>query len=394
MAAPAASDETRDSGFFASLPLLAAARDTFDPSRYRRAPDDWQLAVTDIVDSTGAIARGQHKTVNFVAATAIAALRNLCAPTRIPFLFGGDGAVVMVPPEYAAKARIELARVRGMAARDFQMTLRAGMVAVKELRRFGKEVWVGRYEPTPGNSFGVFFGGGIGLLEASIRGRGNEKLAALAAVPADLDDGAPVDLEGLSCRWDTLHSARGAMLTLILQGATDLSDVYAHVVALAGPDSATRPVRQDTLKARWPPAGFMLEARARRRGGSLIAWAVRVLLETLLARLVLARAKPIGRFDPQRYRSEVVTNTDFCKHDETVCLVIDCPLDAVEAIKRYLDEVATSRGIRHGIHVSQTALMTCLVMAPEDSLHVHFVDGGAGGYTSASRSMKGAAATA
>jgi len=347
--------------------------------------------VTDIVDSTGAIAKGRHKTVNFVAAMGIAALRNLCAPTRIPFLFGGDGAVVMVPPEYSAKARVELARVRGMAARDFQMTLRAGLVPVKELRRLGMDVSVGRYEPTPGNSFGVFLGGGVGLLEASIRGRGNDDLAALAAVPVALDDGAPVDLEGLSCRWDTLHSARGAMLTLILQGAADLTDVYANVVALAGPDSETRPVRQDTLRARWPPVGFMLEARARRRGGSLVAWGARVLMETLLARLVLARAKPIGNFDPQRYRSEVITNTDFCKHDETVCLVIDCPPAAVEAIKRYLDEAAPARGIRYGIHVSQTALMTCLVMSPEDSLHVHFVDGGAGGYTSASRSLKSAA---
>ena len=192
--------------------------------------------MTDIVDSTGAIAQGRHKTVNFVAAMAIAALRNLCAPTRIPFLFGGDGAVVMVPPEYAAQARLVLARVRGMATRDFELTLRAGLVPVRELRHRGSAVLVGRFEPTPGNSFGVFLGGGVGLLEAAIRGRGNAELAALAAVPDALDDGAPVDLEGLSCRWDTLQSARGAMLTLILHGAGDLSEVYTRVVALAGPD--------------------------------------------------------------------------------------------------------------------------------------------------------------
>ena len=386
-----ADDASRGPGFFASLPLLAAGLDTFDASRYGRAPDDWELAVTDIVDSTGAIARGRHKTVNFVAAMGITALRNLCAPTRIPFLFGGDGAVVMVPPEYAAKARVELARVRGMAERDFEMRLRAGIVPVRALRQVGVDVLVGRYEPTPGNSFGVFLGGGVGLLEASIRGRGNDHLAEVAAVPADLDDGAPVDLEGLSCRWDTLHSTRGAMLTLILQGAADLAGVYADVLALAGPEADARPVRHDTLRLRWPPTGFMLEARARRRGGFLPAWAVRVLFDSLLARLSFARAKPIGDFDPHRYRSEMITNTDFCKHDETVCLVIDCPTDAVEAIRRYLDQAAPARRIRYGMHVSQTALMTCLVMSPADSLHVHFVDGGAGGYTSASRGLKSAA---
>jgi len=378
-----------DSGFFAGLPLLATGRDAFDLSQYRKAPDDWEMAVTDIIDSTGAIASGRHKTVNFVAAMGIAALRNLCAPTRIPFLFGGDGAVVMVPPQFATKARTELARVRGMAARDFELAMRVGLAPVKELRRFGKDVLVGRYEPTPGNSFGVFLGGGVGLLEDSIRGRGSSELAALADVPVALDDGASVDLEGLSCRWDTLHSARGAMLTLILQGgAADLADVHDRVAALAGPDAQTRPVRQETLKLRWPPADFMLEVRARRRGGSLVLWACRVLIQTLVARLLFARGKPTGSFDPQRYRAEMITNTDFCKFDETVCLVIDCSHDAIEAIKTYLEEAAASRAIRYGTHVSPTALMTCLVTSAANSLHVHFVDGGSGGYTSASSSLK------
>ena len=394
MPASAADHASRTADFFAGLPLIAAPRDAFDPGRYRPAPDDWEVAVTDIVDSTGAIAQGRHKTVNFVAAMGIAALRNLCAPRRIPFLFGGDGAVVMVPPEHGERARVELARVRGMAAREFQMTLRAGLVAVRELRRAGKDVCVGRYEPSPGNSFGVFLGGGVGLLEASVRGRGSADLAALAAVPDALDDGAPVDLEGLSCRWDTLHSTRGAMVTLILLGPVDLTDVYVRVMALAGPESQTRPVRQDTLRARWPPRDFMLEARARARGGFALGWGARVLIETLLARLVLARAKPIGGFDPQRYRSEVATNTDFCKFDDTVCFVIDCPPAAVDAIRTYLDEAAPALGVRYGMHVSQTALMTCLVTSAADSLQVHFVDGGAGGYTAASRSLKRAAVDA
>ncbi|MDM0083034.1 DUF3095 family protein [Variovorax sp. J31P179] len=376
-------------GFFAELPLLANERDTFEPDGWRPAPGDWALAVTDIVDSTGAIARGLHKTVNFVAAMGIAGLRNLCAPVRIPFLFGGDGAVVLVPPACIERARVELARARGQAARDFGLTLRAGLVPVDTLRRFGCDVLVGRFEPTPGNSFGVFLGGGVGVLEAAVRGHGDAELGRLAAIPESLDDGEPVDLEGLSCRWDTLHSTRGTMLTMIVRGRAGLREVYADILRLAGPDDQSRPVSLNTLRARWPPKGFMLEARARRRKGSLLAWTARVLAETLLARIVLARGKPIGGFDPERYRREIVTNTDFCRHDETLCFVIDCPLAAVEPIRKYMAEKALSGGIRYGIHLSDTALMTCLVTSPADSLHVHFVDGGGGGYTSASRSLKG-----
>ena len=139
-------------GFFASLPLLERESDVFDPSGYRLAPDDWALAVTDIVGSTAAIAQGRHKTVNFVAAMAIGALKNLCAPEPIPFLFGGDGAVVMVPPSHVDAARRELARVRGLAAREFGLQLRVGIAPVGELRRLGSEVRVGRYEPSPGTT--------------------------------------------------------------------------------------------------------------------------------------------------------------------------------------------------------------------------------------------------
>ena len=375
-------------GFFSELPLLASGHDAFDENRYRPAPDDWALVVTDVVDSTGAIARGRHKTVNFVAAMGIAGLRNLCAPTRIPFLFGGDGGVVLVPPANIAQARIGLARARGQALRDFGLALRVGLATVEDLRRYGCEVSVGRFEPTPGNSFGVFLGGGVGVLETAVRGGGDAELARLAAIPESLDDGEPVNLEGLSCRWDTLHSTRGTMLTVIVRGTSGLREVYAEIMRLAGPEAQARPVSLDTLRARWPPKGFMLEARARRRGGSLVAWTARVLAETLLARIVLARGKPIGDFDPDRYRSEIVTNTDFCKHDETLCFVIDCPLAAVDKIESYLAGMAATQGLRHGTHVSDTALMTCLVVSPPDSLHVHFVDGGGGGYTSASRRLK------
>ncbi len=377
--------------FFADLPVLATPRDTFDTAQYRPAPDDWSLVVTDIVGSTMEIANGRHKTVNFVAAMAIAALKNLCSPTSIPFLFGGDGAVVMVPPEHATQARLALARVRGFAQREFGLALRVGLVPVSALRRFGSDVLVGRFEPSAGNSFGVFRGGGVGLLETAIRGRGDPTLIALAAISDTLDDAAPVDLSGLSCRWDALHSRRGKMVTIIIHDGADRGEAHAAVMRLAGPDGDARPVRADTLSASWPPKGFMLEAHASRRGGWLAVAVIRVLFETLLARIVMGRGRPIGGFDPQRYLRDVATNTDFCRHDETTCFVIDCPLDSIDSVRAYLDQCASSPTFRYGMDVSDTALMTCLVTSATDDLHVHFVDGGGGGYTNAAKTLKAVA---
>lgn len=387
-AVPAPVGDPGNARFFADLPVLQQADDTFDTSRYRAAPEDWVLVVTDIVDSTVAIANGQHKTVNFVAAMAIAALKNLCAPLPLPFLFGGDGSVVMVPPQFADAARLALARVRGFALRECGMQLRVGMAPVGVLRAFGSDVCVGRFEPSPGNSFGVFLGGGVALLEDAVRGRGDPALQAQVAIAADADDGQPVDLAGLSCRWNPLQSGRGKMLTLILQGAADPGAAHAHVMRLAGQGGQTRPVRREALSGSWPPGNLWLEARAARGGGALwIAW-LRLLAETLLAWVVLKIGRPVGAFNPDKYLDEVASNTDFCKHDDTVSFVIDCPLPAIEAIRAYLDGLAAKGDLRYGMHVSQTALMTCLVTSPTESLHVHFVDGGDGGYTSAARQLK------
>jgi len=380
--------------FFADLPLLQNTSDTFDRSRYRLAPDDWVLVITDIVDSTIAIANGRHKTVNFVAAMAIAALKNLCAPTPLPFLFGGDGSVVMVPPAFADAARLALARVRGFALREYGMQLRAGLAPIGVLRAFGSTVLVGRFEPSPGNSFGVFLGGGVALLEAAVRGRGDPALIARVAIPLAVDDGHPVDLAGLSCRWNPLQSGRGKMLTLIIQGAADPGAVHAHVMGLAGQGPQAQPVRRDTLRGSWPPGNLTLEARAARGRGSLWWTWLRLLAETLLAWVVLQIGRPVGAFDPDKYLNEITSNTDFCKHDDTVSFVIDCPLPAIDAIRAYLDQQMAQGALRYGMHVSQTALMTCLVTSPTDSLHVHFVDGGDGGYTSAAKTMKAQARAA
>jgi hypothetical protein len=138
----------------------------------------------------------------------------------------------------------------------------------------------------------------------------------------------------------------------------------------------------------------MLEARARARGGSAFAWGLRVLAETLLAKAVIARGKPVGGFDPERYKAEIGTNTDFCRHDRTLAFVVDCALDAVEPVQRLVDQRARAEGFEWGAQVSDTALMTCLVTSEAEGVHVHFVDGGGGGYTSAATRMKAARAAA
>ena len=57
------------------------------------------LGLSDIVRSTAAIAAGRYKAVNTAAAAVIAAVANALGDEDFPFVFGGDGASIALPPE-------------------------------------------------------------------------------------------------------------------------------------------------------------------------------------------------------------------------------------------------------------------------------------------------------
>jgi hypothetical protein len=299
-----------------------------------------------------------------------------------------------VPPERFPEAREALAATCSFAASAYGMTLRAGALSVGEIRRAGADVRVARYEPSPGNAFGLFLGGGVQLVERALKGREPSLPAAGVVIPADTGDAMP-DLGGLSCRWSPLESTRGKIVAVIVTGAADPAVIHDQIVRIADPEHlGLGAVRPENLKAKWPPRTLMIEARARCRGkdgrhGWLWLSAAALFFETLLAWAVFKRGKPIGGFDPTRYKAEMAQNTDFAKYDDTLAMVIDCPEDRIAAIRAWLDGPCARGELSYGIHVSDVALMTCLVESPVANRHVHFVDGGEGGYCQAAKEMKG-----
>jgi hypothetical protein len=374
-----------DGNFYQEIDPIRSLDGSLREQQYRAAPSDWLLAVGDIENSTGAVEGGRHVDVNFVAAAMIASLSNLCGV--IPFQFGGDGAVALIPPGQAVVARRELARTRGFAARELNLTFRVGLVPLTEIATRGAQILVGRYEPTPGNSYAHFLGDGIDLAERSIKGRGDESLAKLAAIDVAHDDGDSPDLTGLSCRWSAVKAVRGRMVALVTKGA-DNGELHAALIRLAGLESL-RAGSPASFEVHWPPKRLMLEVRAR-RGAQPFTWALtKVLVGSLLAYLVFRLGVKVGGFDPARYRREMVSNLiDFSRSGDTLSLVFDCPADRIEGIRRYLEERAGQGELNFGMHVADFAVMTCLVGSAIEGRHIHFADGGDGGYTRAAIELK------
>jgi hypothetical protein len=378
---------------FEMLKSMTKVTNIFDESYYKSAPPDWLAVSSDVQGSTVAVEKGQQKTVNFVGASAVAALRNLCAPADLPFQFGGDGAMALVPPQHEAQARVELARARGFARREFDMSLRVGAAKVADINRAGGTVLVGRYEPSAGNPFGMFAGGGMDMLELAVKERGDAELARLARIPEELDDGEYPDLTGLSCRWEPLSSQRGAVIALLVIDDKDHCRLYRDLCRLSdSEETGLRIASPENLNPGWPGEGTMIEAKlGRRRGGVWRRW-LDVAAQTMLVKLMYVFGVSLGGFDIVRYRNEVATNTAFVKHDDTLAVVFDCPTDRVELIRAYLDEREAAGDLRYGLQVSDVALMTCLVGDVTQGRHIHFMDGGHGGYTYAAKRLKAAAA--
>src|SRR5262245_25309003 len=84
----------------------------FDVGRYSAVPDSWFVAVSDVIDSTAAIKSGRYKDVNMAGAATIAAVLNACGRDDLPFSFGGDGGIVLVPPELEGESRRALSAVQ------------------------------------------------------------------------------------------------------------------------------------------------------------------------------------------------------------------------------------------------------------------------------------------
>ena len=86
--------------FYSRLPVnqITLSELLMEEHLFYKVPDNWHVLITDVKQSTKAVADGLHETVNLVATGSIVAVLNIAhkANLTVPFFFGGDGDLVMV----------------------------------------------------------------------------------------------------------------------------------------------------------------------------------------------------------------------------------------------------------------------------------------------------------
>ncbi len=374
---------------YETLPCVTDFDQMADPDRYVALPDDWAVGVADIVGSTEAIAQGRYKAVNLVGAAVISAQLNAAQMQRLPYVFGGDGAQFAVWPAQRGAAEAALDAVRRWAWEEFELELRVAMATVADIRRAGQDVRVARYAPAPDVDYASFSGGGLTWLEAEMKA-GRARLSGLADRAGEAE---PPDLAGLSCRWSNFQATHCTIASVVVAPQAGVEETafaaVARAVIAVTKNATTRshPVPEPGPKAAFSLRGMALESRIAAQGP--MWWRkVKLAFEFVGIWLLFRTGRRLGGFDPKLYRADVARNADFQKFDDGLKMTLDCDPMMLEEIEDLL-RAAQGRGLIHyGIHTQDEAMMTCLVPAPLERTHMHFVDGAAGGYALAAAQMK------
>lgn len=367
------------------FPVFSEFADVANPSHYQRLPDDWLLAVADVVSSRTAIAGGNYKRVNMAGASVITAILNALGRPDLPFVFGGDGATVAIPASGASAARQALADSARWIADELQLDMRVALVPLAAVRAAGFDVLVSLFRMGTGLAYAMFSGGGSAWAEARMK----EGQFAVPPSPA----GSLPDLHGLSCRWSPLPSNNGNIVSIIVTPGKHGADaafnalVTQVVAATASAGHTPNPTPVNGPAPLVDFSGVETEMRAHpkpeRRRARLLAKA-----SIVMVWLSYRTGISLGRFNARRYIREIHQNTDFRKFDDGLKMTVDIDDAGLQRITAMLRAAAERGACFFGLHRQDSALMTCIVPGLGMTQHMHFVDGADGGYATAAVRMK------
>lgn len=381
--------ELNQDDFYNSLPVFTRFEGVTDEVNYSPLPDDWYLALADIVSSTAAIAAGRYKTVNMAGASVISAVLNALDRGDYPFVFGGDGACVAIPASGFEKVRDALAAVQKWVADDLDLKLRVALVPMRDVRAQGLDVRIARFSVNEFVSYAMFVGGGTSWAERQMK-------AGHYAIPPASADQRP-DLTGLSCRWNPIGARNGEIVSIIAvpdrQGNGEaFQRLVADIIAVAAEQSREgHPIPVDGPELKLTLAGVGVEARATAAPGRRLLRRLAITAQIVLTLVLHKLGMAIGTFDARVYRSSVAANSDFRKFDDGLKMTLDLDAPHLARLEELLQQAEAAGICRYGLHRQASALMTCFVPTPLSNDHIHFIDGANGGYAMAASALSGKA---
>jgi len=372
--------------FTRSLPVGAEFRTVLDDGLYSSAPGDWLIAVSDVVGSRKAIAAGRYKAVNMAGVALISALMNALDTHDLPYIFGGDGAAVIISPADRDIVADTMAKTAAWVRDELGLELRAALVPVSVVRAEGHDVLVQATRVSDAIRNYAFQGGGLSRAEALMK----EGRYAVPPAPA----GSKPDLTGLSCRWSPIKPENGKIVSIIIEPGESAGGKFPEIaqklldlVGMQRPGGGS-PMPPAGPTGTWPPEGLDMEARATRGQRSLWAQKAALYLWTLISWIIITGGINVGSFNAKRYREFTSLNTDYRKFQDGLRVTVSLGDSELTRLNEFLESERVAKNLRYGLCVQDSAILTCYVPSVTSESHFHFLDGAGGGYAQAAENMK------
>ncbi|MFN6143845.1 MAG: DUF3095 domain-containing protein [Pseudanabaena sp.] len=383
---------TDNEDFYANLPVLENFVDITHSENFYAVPKDWAVIITDIADSTKAIEAGRYKDVNLLGACSIIVILNLVGELEIPFVFGGDGASILIPSKFIEGAEQALLAVQKLADEEFHLTLRASVVPMEAITS-NYEIKIAKLYISENYNQAILRGGGISYATQLVKDK-----AITDFYSPKPEKSAIADFSGLECRWQDIPTRHEEILSLIVlvtaHSQTQIDYLYREVInqidRIYGKDTECHPVVTRNLQLAFRCKNLLSETRVFTASQSWLQkklYLLKLRMINLLGLFLMTFDIKIGNFNWGNYKQIVSEATDFKKFDDVLRMVISGRAKQRQKLTDYLEKKFQEGHLVYGFHVSDRALMTCLVFE-RNGRQVHFVDGADGGYALAAKQMK------
>jgi len=363
-------------------------------SNLERAGENWFVVIADIVGSTKAILNGRYKEVNLVGAACIAAIRNEFEPKDVMYVFGGDGATFLLPPDKLHRTIELLHDVKTVAHRDMGFNLRIGHICVAEVSAMGGSIYHGFLPISEHEGFSYFRGNGIDIAEREIKRRVDKAEALSRKKIRPLK----ASLKGLSCRLLPFKSQRGEILSLIIEPkcyGLDQDEILGEIFEELQAESdlsRINPVALTNYKRVISIKTCVSEAHLIKKGEGpqhFIPALLFSLFESVVSYILFAFNIPIPVLgSPAHYDKVLIRQSDWIKMDGCLRLVIDVNPEEKSSLLAVLERIQQEQKIAFGYYSSDAAVMVCHYQSGVDDRHIHFIDGAQGGLTRAAKMLK------
>lgn len=202
-----------NSNFYKNLPYLESLSDVSNIKKFKDVPMDWIVLATDVQGSTIAVESGKYKEVNLIAAACVTAILNIDEDLEIPFVYGGDGASILIPPHILEEAKDVLRDTQNFAKLQFDLNLRIGAVPVIDILRDKQLIKIAKLKVSDNYYQSIFWGGGMDYAEVLLK---SDERYNIDFMPPKFR----ANYDGLRCVWQDIPSRKDEVVSILVKATS------------------------------------------------------------------------------------------------------------------------------------------------------------------------------